>query len=95
MTNVGAIDAAVSRWLTSMKITAHLYRGHPRGGTATQTLMLSNAMPSAPAAMLRDVKGIGPEFAALLWSEGLFRHFDNRRQVAGDATLTSGQRLAV
>ena len=36
----------------------------------------------APAAMLLDIKGIGPEFAAVLWSEGLFRHFDNRRQVA-------------
>ena len=35
----------------------------------------------APAAMLLDIKGIGPEFAAILWSEGLFRHFDNRRQV--------------
>jgi transposase len=31
--------------------------------------------------MLLDIKGIGPEFAAILWSEGLFRHFDNRRQV--------------
>lgn len=37
--------------------------------------------------MLLDVKGIGPEFAALLWSEGLFRHFDNRRQVAAYAGL--------
>jgi transposase len=24
----------------------------------------------APAAMLLDIKGIGPEFAAILWSEG-------------------------
>lgn len=37
--------------------------------------------------MLLDLKGIGPEFAALLWSEGLFRHFDNRRQVACYAGL--------
>jgi len=41
----------------------------------------------APAAMLLDIKGIGPEFAAVLWSEGLFRHFDNRRQVASYAGL--------
>jgi len=40
-----------------------------------------------PAAMLLDIKGIGPEFAAILWSEGLFRHFDNRRQVASYAGL--------
>jgi transposase len=41
----------------------------------------------APAAMLLDIKGIGPEFAANLWSEGLFRHFDNRRHVASYAGL--------
>lgn len=41
----------------------------------------------APAAMLLDIKGVGPEFAAVLWTEGLFRHFDNRRQVAAYAGL--------
>jgi transposase len=41
----------------------------------------------ATAKMLLGIKGIGPEFAALLWSEGLFRHFDNRRQVAAYAGL--------
>jgi transposase len=46
-----------------------------------------SAMLAAPAAMLLNVKGIGPECAALLWSEGLFRHFDNRRQVASYAGL--------
>lgn len=37
--------------------------------------------------MLTNVVGIGAEFAAVLWSEGLFRHFDNRRQVAAYAGL--------
>ena len=37
--------------------------------------------------LLLKLKGIGPEFAAILWSEGLFRHFDNRRQVAAYAGL--------
>jgi transposase len=41
----------------------------------------------SPAAMLLDIKGIGPEFAVILWAEGLFRHFDNRRQVAAYAGL--------
>ena len=45
------------------------------------------AATPATAAMLLDIKGIGPEFAALLWSEGLFRHFDNRRQLAAYAGL--------
>jgi transposase len=47
----------------------------------------STATP-ASVAMLLDIKGIGPEFAAVLWSEGLFRHFDNRGQVASYAGLT-------
>ena len=45
------------------------------------------AATPAVAAMLLDVKGIGPELAGVLWSEGLFRHFDNRRQVAAYAGL--------
>ena len=40
-----------------------------------------------PTAMLLAIKGVGPEFAAVLWSEGLFRHFNNRRQVASYAGL--------
>ena len=40
-----------------------------------------------PAAMLLAIKGVGPESAAILWSEGLCRHFDNRRQVASYAGL--------
>lgn len=42
----------------------------------------------APAGrMLLDLKGVGPEFAANLWLEALFRHFDNRRQLASYAGL--------
>jgi len=37
--------------------------------------------------MLSNVVGVGAEFASVLWSEGLFRHFDNRRQVAAYAGL--------
>ena len=35
-----------------------------------------------PAALLLKLKGLGPEFASLLWLELLFRSFGNRRQVA-------------
>src|SRR3954466_9626221 len=41
----------------------------------------------APAALLLALKGIGPEAAATLWSEGLFRTFSNRKQVAAYAGL--------
>jgi transposase len=40
-----------------------------------------------PAMMLLALKGIGAEFAMVLWSEGLFRNFANRRQVAAYAGL--------
>jgi transposase len=39
-----------------------------------------------PKALL-EFKGIGPEFATVLWTEGLYRHFDNRRQLASYAGL--------
>jgi transposase len=45
------------------------------------------ARDPTPATMLMDLKGIGAEFATVLWSEGLFRNFDNRRQVAAYAGL--------
>ena len=38
--------------------------------------------PDNPAAQLLKLKGLGPEFASLLWLESLFRSFGNRRQVA-------------
>jgi transposase len=50
-------------------------------------LAAHQAVARAPAAMLVDIKGVGPEFAAILWSEGLFRHFDNRRQIGSYAGL--------
>jgi transposase len=42
---------------------------------------------STPATMIAQLRGIGPEFAGVLWSEGLFRHFDTRRQLAAYAGL--------
>ena len=56
-------------------------------GERDALLAAQHSSVAAPAAMLLGIKGIGPEFAAILWSEGLFRHFDNRRQVASYAGL--------
>ena len=49
--------------------------------------MLAKDQAAAPARMLMQLKGVGPEFAAVLWSEGLYRNFDNRRQLAAYAGL--------
>lgn len=50
-------------------------------------LAAERAAASARVAMLLELKGVGPGFAGALWSEGLFRHFDNRRQIAAYAGL--------
>ena len=42
---------------------------------------------ASPAALLLRLKGVGPESATLLWLEGLFRTFANRRQLAAYAGL--------
>ena len=47
----------------------------------------SPATTPSPARMLLRLKGVGPEFAAILWTEGLCRSFANRRQIAAYAGL--------
>lgn len=41
-----------------------------------------NMPEPSPQAVLATLRGIGSEFASVLASEGLFRHFDNQRQIA-------------
>ena len=41
----------------------------------------------SPGAQLLKLRGIGPEFASVLWQEGLYRRFANRRQLAAYAGL--------
>jgi transposase len=53
--------------------------------TASDAMLVAADVPTP--ALLLNLKGIGPEFAAVLWSEGLSRKFDNRRQVAAYAGL--------
>jgi len=40
-----------------------------------------------PVTMLLALKAMGPNFAAVLWSEAFYRHFANRRQLAAYAGL--------
>ncbi len=58
---------------------------------AERDALLAQAQASpgvpAPASLLLALRGIGPEAAATLWSEGLFRTFSNRKQVAAYAGL--------
>lgn len=54
---------------------------------AARATLIAQQAANTPAAMLLNLKGIGPEFATILYGEGLFRHFDNRRQLAAYAGL--------
>jgi transposase len=56
---------------------------------AERNALLEPANDAAPVAVqaLAGLRGIGPEFTAMLWSECLFRSFSNRRQLAAYAGL--------
>ncbi|AQS86613.1 hypothetical protein AA101099_0622 [Neoasaia chiangmaiensis NBRC 101099] len=56
-------------------------------GERDELAKTNNVSEHSPISQLQGLKGIGPEFAAILTQEGLFRHFDNRRQVAAYAGL--------
>ena len=45
------------------------------------------AKAPSPVVLLKQLKGIGPEIASVLYLEGLFRSFGNRRQLAAYAGL--------
>jgi transposase len=67
-----------------------LLLGQIKSAEAERDALLAAHQTAAPASagrMLRNFKGVGPEFAAILWLEALFRHFDNRRQLASYAGL--------
>ncbi|MGH6677411.1 MAG: IS110 family transposase [Bradyrhizobium sp.] len=80
------LKAHVRRELDRIELLLEQIKAVETERDALLAVKRKGAAPSR-AAKLLDVKGIGPECAAVLWSEGLFRHFDNRRQVAAYAGL--------
>lgn len=81
----GYIRAQVSRELDRLELLLEQIKAVEAERDALVTSMTVGA--AAPTAMLLGIKGVGPEFAAILHSECLFRQFDNRRQVAAYAGL--------
>lgn len=63
--------------------------------TAQEDLLAAARKPASeraapdPVTMLLSFKGIGANFAAVLWSEAFYRQFANRRQVAAYAGLAA------
>jgi|SRR5215218_10540207 transposase len=56
---------------------------------AARTPATSQEAAPDPVTMLLALKGMGPNFAAVLWSEAFYRQFSNRRQVAAYAGLAA------
>ena len=81
------LKAQISRELDRFELLIEQIKAVEAERDALFAAAKAAAPTPAPVTMLLDIKGIGPEFAAVLWSEGLFRHFDNRRQVASYAGL--------
>jgi transposase len=81
------LKAQISRELDRLELVIE----QVKAVEAARDALLAQAQASpgvpAPAAQLVALRGIGPEAAATLWSEGLFRTFNNRKQVAAYAGL--------
>ena len=81
------LKAQISRELDRLELLIEQVRAVEAERDALLAPAVTTGQPSVPQAMLRDLKGIGAEFAAVLWSEGLYRSFANRKQVAAYAGL--------
>jgi transposase len=79
-----ALKAQISRELDRIELLITQIRDVEQ---ARDAMMLAAETSSPAPALLLNLKGVGPQFAAVLWTEGLSRHFDNRRQVAAYAGL--------
>jgi transposase len=79
------LKAQISRELDRLELLLEQIKSVE--GERDALLAAQQTVALRPATMLLAIKGVGPEFAAILWSEGLCRHFDNRRQVASYAGL--------
>lgn len=78
----------ISRELEGLELLLEQMRAAEAERDAMLALSNDEEVPT-PAKTLMDLKGIGAEFATVLWSEAFFGHFDNRRQVAAYGGLVS------
>ncbi len=81
------LKAQISRELERLELLLGQIKAVEAERDALFAAAKAAAPTPAPVAMLLDIKGIGPEFAAILWMEAFFHSFANRRQVAAYAGL--------
>jgi transposase len=78
------LKAQIGRELDRLELVLEQFRAVE--GELRQVIVTAEAETPMPR-MLMALKGIANEFATILWTECLYRHFDNRRQVAAYAGL--------
>jgi len=81
------LKAQISRELDRLELLLEQIKAVEAERNALFAVAKAAAPTAAPVAMLLDLKGIGPEFAAVLWMEAFFRSFANRKQIAAYAGL--------
>jgi transposase len=84
------LKAQISRELDRLELLLEQIEAVETEQEALLTEMSKPASRSAapdPVAMLLELKGMGANFAAVLWSEAFYRQFANRRQLAAYAGL--------
>jgi transposase len=81
------LKAEISRELDRLELLMQQVRAVEEDRDALITSAHGGHEVPAQVTMLLKLKSIGPEFANVLYSEGLFRHFDNRRQLAAYSGL--------
>jgi len=81
------LKAQISRELDRLELLLAQIKAVEAERDAQFAAATATAPTRAPVTMLLEIKGIGPEFAAILWMEAFFRSFANRRQVAAYAGL--------
>lgn len=81
------LKAQVSRELDRLELLLQQIRTVETERDALVCPTREGAQVPIEVEMLVGLRGIGPEFANVLYSEGLFRHFANRRQVAAYSGL--------
>jgi transposase len=85
------LQAQISRELDRLELLLNQIAAVEREQDAllTASRPASEKTASDPVTLLLNLKSMGPNFAAVLWSEAFWRQFANRRQVAAYAGLAA------
>jgi transposase len=81
------LKAQINRELDRLELLLEQIKVVERARDALLVAAAAGASPPTPQAALMNLKGIGSESTATLWSEAFYRDFANRKQVAAYAGL--------